>query len=253
MSFDLLKKHCRTHQPLGHEETMGLISKAQKGDIKSRNKVIEHNISFIIGLLRKYAWAYRDVEDLVQEGVIGMIRGIELFDTKSGYAFTTYLQSWVTQSMGRYTINNNGMIRIPNYVVEIQRRFNKLKGCDSRRNDDFFIRLIAKEKGIHPDTVRIAIKSAKTYTYIDDEEVRQQLEVIADPNIHDVELLNLSKIRKCLSDRQWGIIKLRMEGYTLEHCGLELSISRERARQIQNVAIMKLRALLGETKSGTLA
>lgn len=116
------------HPPLPHEEIMVLAKKASEGDRLAREKMIKHNLR----LVRKFANKHRnrglDLHDLEEEGVIGLMKGVDRFDYRKGYHLSTYVSWWIIQSIRRALANSGREIRLPVHVVELQGRIRRVAG-----------------------------------------------------------------------------------------------------------------------------
>ncbi len=243
--MDIIKKFMRGHKVLSKEEIYKLINEAQKGNIESRNKVIEHNLALVF----RYAGSKWNKEDCFQEGIFGVIRAIEKFDTSKGFAFSTYAALWIKQAMMRYENRARRTVRVPEYALVLQNQYKRLRAENEHATDEFLVRLIAKSKKVHPITVLNAIKADKSYVSIDapvpgeTNDMKFQLEDLTDDD-KSYKCVDFEKLMKCLSERERFIIEKRFDDYTFQSISMEIGISRERVRQIQEMAMRKIRATL---------
>lgn len=248
---------------LTHDELCDLCVKAQAGCIKSRNTVIEMNLGIATKLAGKLARTNQnnhniEFDDCFQEAIFGLKRAVELFDTKKGNAFSTYAYWWVNQSVMRYIDNNRHAIRMPIHAIDIQRKFYKIKLEHDGHDEDFYIKLIAFENDKSPESVKSAL-SFKVETL-------KSLDVTVEDNVDDgvyvdapidkleqitfqtdtthLDAYFIKKIAQLLPERDMRVLMLRMDNWGLEAIGEMVGISRERVRQIEHSALIKLRALV---------
>ena len=186
-------------------------------------------------------------EDIFQEGFIGMFRAIEKFDISLGFKFSTYASLWIKQRMDRYIQDNRCAIRQATYSIELNNAYERIKQDDHTKTSDFYIRLIAKQKGVSPATVRAAIRYKPNVMSCDLQNEYGdtiQIENFLDQDTIKINEINMDKLYKYIGERGTFILKKRSENYTLREISLELGITRERVRQLQEKASTKLRALL---------
>lgn len=188
------------------------------------------------------------------------MRAIKTFDINRGYAFSTYATPWIKQGMGRYFENNRSPIRFPNYLIQLNRTYNKLKSDNPEKDDMFFVRLIARNlslsqgKGVSPQTVLWAIRlnEQTMFSNIDNPENKDVLVSMVDPMDMISNQIDYEKLMKVLTYREKYIIFERANGLSLQLISDELNISRERVRQIEQVAIRKVRAVVRLKDKGYL-
>jgi len=112
---------------LTREGEVMLTSLAQKGNLEARNEIIESNLPYIIFIANKYSWLNITSLELIQEGVIGLIKGIEKFDPKLGYRFSTYVYWWISQEITRSTKSTIKEIRLPSHITDIRGKIYQAK------------------------------------------------------------------------------------------------------------------------------
>ncbi len=200
------------HRILSRDEVVHLVPLAQKGCIESRDKLIESNIKLITKVANRYREVVEncDVEDLIQEGIIGLMRAIDKFDISKGTEFSTYIKYWVD----KYIINHfkdTKKIKLPNWI---------------------YAEKLQDEKGL-------------SILSIDEElEGGNRHEIVAIEN-KEIELLEnreyLESLFRVLTDVEKRVIEGRMEGETLKKIGINIGKSQERVRQIEARAYKKLK------------
>jgi RNA polymerase primary sigma factor len=201
------------------------------------------------------------MEDLIQEGYLGLTRGIRKYNNLN-VKLSTYVAWWIKQAITRYIINNSRNIRLPNHIVEKLTKIKKvingwqLENSEMPSNKD-----IADELGIDEDEIEKLLSYGKDTISIDEqikgEEDLKIEDTIADENNlspeNEAERTNaLEKIYdslSCLDENEKEVISLRFgfnddNDFTLEQIGKVMGISKERVRQIENKALVKLKKRL---------
>ena len=257
-----------TQEPLlNSDEELSLTRAAQNGCAKSRQRLIEANMRLVINIAKAYRARAVALEDLIQEGAIGLMYAVERFDPEKGFRFSTYATHWIRQSIGRALDNKSKAIRLPAHISQSLRRIEKER-----------TRLL-RETGIDPTPEQIAaslgISNRKLVNIIQSSQDLLSLDMriggrenttlgnLLSDNTNDhpeVGILSdevveeLQKIMSELSEREQRVIhcRLRMsaedEPMLRENLAKELQISRERIRQIEIQAIKKLRLVAQKRK-----
>ena len=228
-------------------------------NMSERNQLVEENM----GLVHKTAKQFRDTdmpyEDLIQEGNIGLIRAAEKFDPNRGIKFSTYAVWWIRQFMSRASIADK-TVRIPDWAIQIRAKVFR----------EIFVQRLLHGRTVDADTIideKIEKKcQRKTIERLYNLPPRSMDEVIykdggftlhdikADENTVSPERVAIARERlnrvadalKELSYRQRAVLVMRWEGLTLEQCGRELGVTRERARQVQNAGLENLNRLIDD-------
>lgn len=234
----------------------------RKGEI-SQQRLIECNLRLVVSIAKKYIGHGLSLLDLIQEGNLGLIRGIEKFDYKMGFKLSTYVTWWIRQAVSRALADQSKTIRIPVHMVETINRLNKIKkNLINKLGFEPSIKQIAKEMHISEEKVEEIMQIAQDPVSLDkpvgDEDDSIVADFIADQNVISPEtnaerVMLKEQIRELLEglkDREKKVLMLRFgidddHPRTLEEVGKELNVTRERIRQIEDKALRKLKYRAG--------
>ena len=247
---------------LSKKEEQELGRLIQEGSIKdkedAKNRLIQANLRLVVSIAKKYIGQGVLFMDLVQEGSLGLIKAAEKYDYKKNFKFSTYATWWIKQTIIRAISNQSRTIRIPVHMLEKIRRYKK--ACSDITNNSFLDtddETISKISGLDSkkiEEVKSAIKkepvSLDTFVtedlciqdYIEDTTYISP-EMTAQNRLQEKDVTKLISV---LNNREQEIIKRRFgidneEPKTLEQIGQSLGFSKERIRQIENIALQKLR------------
>ena len=244
---------------LTREEEVELAERIQNGDEDARAHMIKANLRLVVKIAQGYANYGLPLLDLISEGNIGLMKAVERFDPHKGAKLSTYASWWIKQSIKRGLANQSKTIRLPVHIVEKISKMRRLaitltEELGREPTDEE----LAEEIGI--DRARLAKLKAASFTptsldapisdddntefgeRIGDEKAKTPLELLTHKNMHG----QLDGLLSVLNERERRIIDARFglngeEPQTLELVGQEFAITRERIRQLQNIAIKKLR------------
>lgn len=123
--FALFMKRATRRHVLSREEEVALMKRVEAGDHKARELMIEHNVRLVISMAKRYVSAAITLEDLVQEGVMGLHKAVDKFEWRKGFKFSTYATWWIRHALQRHVQNTSHTIRVPAYILENRRKIKR--------------------------------------------------------------------------------------------------------------------------------
>ena len=244
------------------QEEIELAARIKKGDKKAREQMIKANLRLVVKIARDYEGIGLPLLDLISEGNIGLMKAVERFDPAKGGKLSTYGSWWIKQSIKRALANQSKTIRLPVHLVD---KISKMRRTAMRLQEEIgrepTDEELGEELGITASRVSqmrmAAIRPASLDAPIGDEDSNNFAEVVEDENAFSpYEQLEektvthmLQEMVKTLDNREATILKARfgLDGgpeKTLEEVGAKFGVTRERVRQIQNIALRKLRKMI---------
>jgi RNA polymerase primary sigma factor len=257
-SLQLFLNEAGRYKLLTAGEEVELAKRIERGDLAARDLMINSNLRLVVSIAKKYQGHGLSLLDLIQEGIIGLIRAVEKFDWRRGYKFSTYATWWIRQAVQRGVANKSRTIRIPVHIVEreqkIARAERELTLRLERAPTDEEIAKTAKLSLKHVGEVRKAARAVASLDKPLGDEGDASFGDLVATHPTDVEeevVVGLSEtlLRAAVSklpEREQLVIKLRygMNGdrdpMSLEKIGREMGVTRERVRQIETQALERL-------------
>ena len=252
---------------LSREEEVHLAEKYARGDEEARKQLIRANLRLVVKIAKKYKHLGLPLLDLIEEGNLGLIKGVERYDLSRGTKLSTYAAWWIKQSIMRALANKGKMIRIPVYMQEKVNTFRKkIASLSQQLGRAPATSEISEKLGLSLKEIDYLEEVARTPSSLDASIDRDGVSKLADM-IQDTEALTPDKVVdtadlhqdllslvKGLPPREIAVLELRFglggkDAHTLSYIGKEFGISRERVRQIINKAIQKLRQVIRERDS----
>ncbi len=237
------------------KELAGLIA---DGDVRARDRMVRANLRLVVNIARGYAGKGLSLQDLIEEGNLGLLRAVEGFDPAVGTRFSTYASYWIKQSIKRALINSAKTIRIPAYMVEL---LSKWRRANARLTEELGRTPTPEETarvlGLPKKKLSIIKKAINIYNSIpqtDQSDAGWSLgEMVMDERTktpedelleHDI-LNHVMQMIQEMDPREATVLRMRFgledqEPHTLKEIGEQLGLTRERVRQIETEALNKL-------------
>ena len=260
-ALQLFLNEAGRYKLLTAEEEVELAKRIERGDKHAKDLMINSNLRLVVSIAKRYQGHGLSLLDLIQEGIIGLIRAAEKFDHRRGFKFSTYATWWIRQAVQRGVANKSRTIRIPVHIVEREQRI-------ARAERELVVKLgrqptdqeLAKAAKLPVKQVREVKQAARAVTSLDrpigDDDSSSFGDLFAADQADTEEEIEISlreeTLHKAIADlpeREQRVLKLRygMNGdrdpMSLEAIGRELGITRERVRQIEANALVTLSML----------
>ena len=240
-----------------------LAKRAQAGDASARYKLIVSNLRLVVSIAKKYLYYGLALQDLLEEGNLGLMKAVERYDPNRGCKFSTYATWWIRQAVTRSLSNHGRTVRIPVYVTDNMARYKKTA-------EDLYIRAgrrpdpeeVAREMGIKIAEARRLHEFVADLSPLDkvdatDVDEGRGMPESAEPRRVDKAIVQfeldqqMDKLTDQLTPREANIIRYRYglldgKAHTLEETGHEFNLTRERIRQIEKDVMRRLRGYVAK-------
>jgi RNA polymerase primary sigma factor len=257
-SLQLFLNEAGRYPLLTAAEEVELAKRIERGDKAAKDRMVNSNLRLVVSIAKKYQGHGLSLLDLIQEGIIGLIRAVEKFDWRRGYKFSTYATWWIRQAVQRGVANKSRTIRIPVHIVEREQKI-------ARAERELVLQLerqptdeeVAQKAKLNVKHVRETRQAARTVASLDktvgDDSDTAFGDLVAQDagNVEEEVVVALGddalhRAVKTLPDREQEVLRLRYgldqteDPKSLEEIGRLMGITRERVRQIEMQALSRL-------------
>ena len=260
-ALQLFLNEAGRYRLLTAEDEVELAKRIERGDKEAKDLMINSNLRLVVSIAKRYQGHGLSLLDLIQEGIIGLIRAVEKFDYRRGFKFSTYATWWIRQAVQRGVANKSHTIRIPVHIAEREQKLaraeRELVAKLGRQPTDAEL---ARQAKLPLKQVREVQQAARAVTSLDrpigEDESASYGELFAAEQAHTEEEVEVSlreetlrKALRQLPERERTVLALRYgldgdrEPMSLEAIGRELGLTRERVREIEQRALETLSML----------
>ena len=258
-SMKVYLKEIGSSSLLDAEEELELAKRMESGDEAGRNELIEKNLRLVVSIAKRYLGYGLSMQDLIQEGNIGLMKAVERYDYRKGFRFSTYATWWIRQSITRAIAGQSKMIRIPVHMVEQMNRYRRMKhellqslGHTPTVEELEAATNFTAEQLMEMESIDYELVSLDTLVGEDGDTSLSDFMRGDESEIPEYEVMKkipqeaLKKAFRVLSKKEREVLILRfgLDGdtpRTLEEVGRYFKVTRERIRQIEVKALQKLR------------
>jgi RNA polymerase primary sigma factor len=256
-TLQLFLRDIRRHPLLAAADEIELAKRIERGDLDAKERMVNSNLRLVVSVAKKYQGHELSLLDLIQEGILGLIRAAEKFDWRKGYKFSTYATFWIRQAIQRGLANQGRTIRLPVHIGQRERKIARMERelaveLERMPTDEE----IAEAAGISLRELRETREFSRTVTSLErpvgsegDTELGQLIPSDAPEPVEEVEIgLRHEAVHRALenlSEQEQQVIRLRYgingdEPTPLREAGKRLGLSPERVRRIEHKALERL-------------
>jgi RNA polymerase primary sigma factor len=256
-SLDLFLRRARAHPLLTAAEEIELSQRIERGDLEAKDRMINANLRLVVAQARRYQGHGLPMEDLVQEGMLGLIRAVEKFDWRKGFKFSTYGTLWIRQAIQRGLQNHGRTIRVPVHVAQRQVKVRKIESeLNTRLGREPTDEEIAEAAELSVDEVAELRELSRGLASLDQpvgEDGETALgDLLASERPEPIEEVaqvqreqQVGSAVQNLPEDERNVIRLRfglagVEPLSLRQTGSELGISMEQARRLEESGLRRL-------------
>lgn len=264
--LELYFKDLEKYRVLTPEEELDLLRRTKRGDKEAREKLVVHNLRFVVHIAKKYKDLGIPLSDLINEGNLGLLKAVDKFDPNKGVRFLSYAIFWINQAIKKYISRVIHSVKVSTYEqIKYQKIKRQIKNTEEEYGKDLSVEELAKILGLSPLEIErardLVIREfsldqpirgengadSRTVLYFDDA-LPSPEEFYKKEEMHNI----VERMLNSLPPRDSQVIKMYYgigeytERMTLEDIGKKLNISRERVRQIKDRALRRLRNIYGD-------
>ncbi|MBA3433461.1 MAG: sigma-70 family RNA polymerase sigma factor [Actinobacteria bacterium] len=256
-SLQLFLNEIGRYPLLTAQEEVELAKRIERGEAAAKERMINSNLRLVVSIAKRYQGHGLSLLDLIQEGVLGLIRAVEKFDWRRGFKFSTYATWWIRQAVQRGVQNRSRVIRVPVHVAELERRASRTeRELTGKLGRDPTEEEVAAAASIPLEKLRHAREAVRTLSSLDrpigEDGSATMGDLIAASDDDPAAELALSlegdalkRALESLSPTQQRILELRFglsgdDPISLQKAGEELGLTRERAKQLERSALEQL-------------